>query len=35
MEEKKIDSDGFGVEPDDWMFGVISPGGQFIVPFKM
>lgn len=26
------DEDGFGVEPDDYMFGIIGPDGYFIKP---
>ena len=27
------DSDGFGVEPDDYMYGEVNPEGVFIKPF--
>ena len=30
---KQCDEDGFGVEPDDYMYGVVDPEGVFIEPF--
>lgn len=35
IDQNMGDSDGFGVEPDDYLVGEVSPDGTFIVPLHI
>jgi hypothetical protein len=35
VDENMGDEDGFGVEPDDYLVGVVAPNGTFIEPLHI